>query len=88
MFDLIGVCKHKRLIYTFSLGRQLPTFNADVRTSLLNTFIRDFDLNTSPELREFILASHLRLRLIDYFNESTTPLHLYYSILEITVAAR
>lgn len=68
--------------------RQTPTFNGDVRTLLLSSIVRNFDLDTSPELREFILASHLRLRLVDYFNESTTPLHRYYSILEVAVAAR
>lgn len=68
--------------------RQTPTFNADVRTRLLDQEVRPFDLNTSPDLREFILASHLRLRLVDFFVESTTLPHRYYSILEITVAAR
>jgi len=67
---------------------QSPTFSADVRTRLLDPQTRRFDLNTSPELREFLLGSHLRLRLVDFFNESATPLHLYYSILEVTVAAR
>ena len=71
-----------------SLDRQLPTFNGDVRTRLLDQSQRRFDLNTSPELRQFILGSHLRLRLVDYFTTSTTLQHQYFSILEITIAAR
>lgn len=70
------------------LYRQLPTASADVRTRLLDQDVRNFDLNTSPELRQFILASHLRLKLVDYFTDSTTAEHQYYSILETTVAAR
>ena len=68
--------------------RQLPTFNSDVRTRLLDQSQRRFGLNMSPELRRFILGSHLRLRLIDYFTTSTTLQHQYFSIQEITIAAR
>jgi hypothetical protein len=40
------------------------------------------------EFRTFILATHLRLRLVDYFTESTSLEHQYYAIQEIAVAAR
>ena len=76
-------------IYFLSLHfRQTPTFGVDVRTRLLDPQIRPFDLNSSPQLRSFILSSHLQLRLVDLFTENTTLQHQYYSILEITVAAR
>ena len=68
--------------------RQMPTYGVDVRTRLLDPQTRPFDLNTSPELRNFILSSHLRLRLVDLFTENTSSGHEYYNILEITVAAR
>ena len=80
-------CMYHLLILCFNY-RQLPTFNGDVRTRLLDQSQRRFDLNTSPELRQFILGSHLRLRLVDYFTTSTTLQHQYFSILEITTAAR
>ena len=66
----------------------MPTYGVDVRTRLLDPQTRPFDLNTSPELRNFILSSHLRLRLVDLFTENTSSGHEYYNILEITVAAR
>ena len=73
----------------FFLYRQTPTFNGDVRTHFLNQArTSNVDLNTSPELRQFILASHFRLRFIDFFESSTTVAHRYYSILEATVVAR
>ena len=67
---------------------QTPTYGVDVRTRLLDPQTRPFDLNSSPELREFILSSHLQLRLVDLFTDNTSPQHQYYNILEITVAAR
>ena len=67
---------------------QSPTFNGNVRFRFIDQSTRNFDLNTSPEFRNFILASHLRLRLIDYFTESTSLQHRYYSIQELAVAAR
>lgn len=75
-------------IYIISPCRQSPTSNGDIRTRLLDQSQRRFDLNTSPELRRFILGSHLRLRLVDYFTTSTTLQHQYFSIIEATIAAR
>ena len=45
-------------------------------------------MNTSPELRAFIQATHLRLRLVDFFVFNNSLEHQYYAIQEITVVAR
>lgn len=46
------------------------------------------DIDSSPKLREFILADHVRLNLVDFFTTNTTAKHRYYSISEIIVAGR
>lgn len=53
----------------------------------MNPQLRNYDLE-APSAREFMLASHLRLRLFDYFNASTTLEHRYYAIQEIAIVAR
>lgn len=70
------------------LCSQLPTSNGNLRFRFINQATRNFNLDTSPEFRDFILASHLRLRLVDYFTQSTSVEHRYYAIQEISVAAR
>ena len=62
--------------------------NGNIRFRFVNQAVRNFALDTSPEFRDFVLASHLRLRLVDYFTTLTSLEHRYYSIQEIAVAAR
>ena len=71
------------------LHRQEQGTDLTARIRFLNENSRpgSSDLN-SPELREFVLADHVQLRLVDFFTTNTTERHRYYSISEIIVAGR
>ena len=54
----------------------------------LDPAVRPGAYDTSPGLRNFILADHIKLTMLDFFTDNTTDQHRYYDIVEITVAAR
>ena len=73
-------------LYTLILCSQSPTFGVTARVRFLDGSRGQLDGNT--ELQNFILSDHIRLRMLDYFTGNTTIQHRYYSISEITIAAR
>ena len=68
------------------LCSQSPTNGVTARVRFLDGSRGQLDGNT--ELQNFILSDHIRLRMLDYFTGNTTIQHRYYSISEITIAAR
>ena len=71
------------------LCSQLPTAFATSTFRPIDPNVRPATYDTSEELREFILATHLRLKFLDYFNNSNTFLeHLYYGIFEVSTSSR
>ena len=55
----------------------------------INPGARPFTYNDSPRLRDFILATNLRLQFVDIYNSSDVTLrHLYYGVLSITAVSR
>lgn len=55
----------------------------------INPTERPFSYNDSPRLRDFILATNLRLTFVDIYNGSDVTLrHLYYGVLSVTAVSR
>ncbi len=71
---------HFQLSQIPTSGRTITIRFADGSRGLLNS--------ANTELLDFILADHIRLRLVDYFTTNTTSDHRYYALKDITVAAR
>lgn len=67
---------------------QIPLTGATARVRFLDVSVRPGNIDTDPELRNFILADHLQMTLLDFFTDNTTTSHRYYGILEIIIAGR
>lgn len=87
-----GMCSSA--VYTIcpalpSLLPYRPLNNANIAFRPINPSERPFTYNDSPRLREFILATNLRLTFVDIFNSSDVTLrHLYYGVLSVTAVSR
>lgn len=65
----------------------MPLTGHTARVRFLDSSVRPGNVDT-PELRDFITADHIQLRMLDFFTNNTTSQHRYYDIVEIIIAAR
>ena len=75
-------------MFFYSYISQIPLTDQTARVRFLDPAVRPGAYDTSPGLRNFILADHIKLTMLDFFTDNTTDQHRYYDIVEITVAAR
>lgn len=75
------------IVYLYWCSIDTAVTGVTARVRLLDPAVRPGSLDTSAALRDFILASDIRMRMIDLINTTDAP-HMYYSISELSIAAR